>query len=361
MITRWGRGRRLSGRRASAWLVAAGLLLWGDPGLAGPPSIWERVSRPELDREDKVITEADLLLLKYQNLLDPRVEHHFDRQEIAAMGQIYLTHTADLLEQACTNGSGDPATLLKLAEVYGLLKQNARSVSLLEGIVRTKPPAPIHAKAYAQLALAYAHLGRVDEEIAAYSEALAVQPIAGERARLLANQAEAYMLLGNLTAAIGGYRAALALLSSDYLLVSAGPTTFWGLAVALDRSGDLDAGLDTVRLARAYDPRDEKIDGPSWFYLPDYDRFWYAAIGHWAVARKADVTSVRADAYLRAVRAWDDYVAKAAPGDRWTPIARVRRLQCERESGMFRQKLQRWPVMTQGNKGAGNLKNRSVP
>src|SRR5262249_28105893 len=152
---------------------------------------------------------------------------------------------------------------------------------LLQGIVRADPPPVLASRVYDKLAIAYAHLGRTDEEIAAYGEALRVQPVDGERARLLANRAEAYMLLGDVTQAIAGYRAALVLLASDYLLYGSGATTLWGLAVALDRSGDLEGGLESVRLARAYDSKDEEIHGPYWFFQPEYDRYWYDALGHW--------------------------------------------------------------------------------
>jgi hypothetical protein len=144
------------------------------------------------------------------------------------------------------------------------------------------------------------------------------------------------MLQGDITAAVEGYRAAIALLSADHMMFGTGPTTLWGLAVALDRSGDLDSGLDAIRLARTYDAQDRLINGPGWFYMPDYDRHWYEALGHWQVARKADaLLSVRVDAYARASASWDEYLANAARDDRWLPLARFRAKQCEKERAAF--------------------------
>src|SRR5262249_6232058 len=124
-----------------------------------------------------------------------------------------------------------------------------------------------------------------------------------------------------------------------HMMFGTGPTTLWGLGVALDRSGDLDSGLDAIRLARTYDAKDERINGPGWFYMPDYDRHWYEALGYWQVARKADAPlSVRVDAYARASASWDEYLARAAhdaPGDHWLPLARVRAKQCEKERAAF--------------------------
>ncbi len=154
------------------------------------------------------------------------------------------------------------------------------------------------------------------------------------------------MLLGDYTSAIAGYRAALALLSNDHLMFGSGPTTIWGLAVALDRADELDSGLEAVRLARTYDPQDKHLNGPGWFYLPDYDRHWYEALGHWQVGRKSEVApSVRADAYVRAVASWEKYVASAAHDDKWLPLARVRLKQCEKERDAYLGRPRRVPLV----------------
>jgi tetratricopeptide (TPR) repeat protein len=219
------------------------------------------------------------------------------------------------------------------------LRQFDKSVPLLESIVRADPPPPLRAAALADLGVAYAEVGRTEEEIAAYTEALRVQPIAHERARLLQNRAEAYMLLGDASAAITGYRAALGLLSADYMLSSSGSTTLWGLGVAQDRSGDLDSGLDSIRIARIYDPEDRGINDQNWSYVPPYDQHWYEALGHWQVARKPDVlTSVRVHAYARALSSWEEWVQSAtrdAPNDKWLPLGKVRLKQCEKERAAF--------------------------
>jgi tetratricopeptide (TPR) repeat protein len=188
---------------------------------------------------------------------------------------------------------------------------------LLEDVLRERPPAVLRARILARLALAYGQAGRIADEIAAYSEALAVEPLADDRARLLANRAEALMHAGNIAGAIAGYREALT-------VRSAAPTTLWGLAVALDRSGDLERALAAVSLARVYDPADKEINGPDWVYVPPHDKFWYEALGYWSRARSADVEGDRGDAYARAVQAWKAYAANAARDDRWLDLGRLR-------------------------------------
>jgi hypothetical protein len=159
------------------------------------------------------------------------------------------------------------------------------------------------------------------------------------------------MLLGDINAAVEGYRAALGLLSTDYLLFGSGATTLWGLGVALDRSGDLDAGLESVRLARTYDAKDEQIHGRGWFFLPRYDEHWYAALGYWQVARKTDMGSVRAEAYVRALASWDRYLTEAAADDKWLSLARVRRRQCDKERVEFLKRDAAERAAEQGRRG----------
>jgi tetratricopeptide (TPR) repeat protein len=321
----------VSGRRWGIG-VAAAVLLSASLASADPPSVWTRARSPAVDRRAELIAEAEGLQLKYHHLRGARARHEFDRQELASLSQLYLTRASLLLEEAGVRTSGDLFARCQLAEVYGFLGLPAKSAALLESIARESPPPMLHARVHAQLAVDYAHLGRVEEEIAHYGEALHTQAMPHERARLLANRAEAHMLLGDITAAVDGYREALALLSTDYLMFGSGPTTLWGLAVALDRSGDLEGGLESVRLARSYDAQDEQLsDERGWFFLPDYDRHWYAALGHWMVARKTDMGSVRVDAYARAVTAWESYLSQAPPEDKWVPVARVRLVQCRKE------------------------------
>lgn len=339
------RSRDGSSRRLRAGGLAALLLCTTVTATAGAdsPSIWTRARRPDVDQRADLVAEAESLQLRAVGLHSRRARRDFDPQELASLSEMYLTRAALLLEEAGARTSSDLFARFQLAEVYGLLARPAKSAALLESIVRGGAPPVLRARAHAQLAIEYAHVGRIDDEITQYGEALRLQPIPHERSRLLANRAEAYMLLGDVTAAVGGYRDALALLSTDHMLFGSGPTTLWGLAVALDRSGDLDGGLESVRLARSYDPRDEQINGEGWFFLPDHDRYWYGALGHWMVARKTDMGSVRADAYTHAVTDWEAYVSHAAREDPWVAVARVRLAQCKKEQAEFlrREKIRR--------------------
>ena len=259
-------------------LPALALLASLVPGTASAAgSVWARALRPDVRRE--LAAEAQGHEVKAQHLQRSRSE--LDHAEVVT----HLARAAILLEAAGAATSPDPFLRYRLAQVYVSEGEEelAKAVPLLESIAmggperaphtppsaRVEAPPALRALVFADLAVAYAHLGRVEDEIAAYGRALRVQPVAFERARLLANRAEAYMLLGNIIPAVNGYRAALGLLSADHMMFGTGPTTLWGLGVALDRSGDLDSGLDAIRVARSYDAQDKLITGRGWFYMPE--------------------------------------------------------------------------------------------
>ena len=301
-------------------------------------TIWERTRHPETERRRDLIVEAESLERKAHHVMMIARSDTF-------LGESQLARAAILLHEAGAETSPDLFVRYRLASIYEQQHRPELALPLLESILRADPPAPLRASVYTELGVVYAHLGRIDDEIAAYGKALRDEAIAPHRATLLANRAEAYLLQGDASAAVTGYRAALALLTADDLVFGTGSTTLWGLGVALDRSGDLDSGLDAIRVARIYDRLDRHLEPPNWFYSPAYDKHWYEALGYWQVARKTDaVLSARVDGYARAVASFEEFIGAAttaAPDDKWLPLARVRLKQCEAERGAFlrRQKL----------------------
>jgi tetratricopeptide (TPR) repeat protein len=213
------------------------------------------------------------------------------------------------------------------APKVALIEEAAR---VLMTVAQSNAPAALKAVAWNELALGYAVLGQRENEVRAETEALALEPIGRFRAVLLANRAEAYMGLGRLEEAIAGYRESLRAIVPIEMFEH-GVTALWGLGVALDRDGDLEAGLAAIQLARAYDRDDRKIHGSSWFFSPPHDEHWYDALGHWLSARTTDQGAVRAEGYASALAAWDAYLALAPKDDRWLPLARARREACARE------------------------------
>lgn len=240
--------------------------------------------------------------------LDPRLRHHF----------------ADVYDRLF-GVEPDPAYLERAAEHYRFVGESSSA------------PVMARANAYNSLAICFARLGRHADESEAYDRAIALQPDPDALPVLLANQAEGEMARGRIIDAIRGYRAALRATVGIQMLES-GVTTLWGLAVALDRAGDLPGALAQIALARSYDPADVRLHGPGWFFVPEYDEAWYAALGHWQRAREAEAVADRLEAYRDGEAAWRSFLSRAAPDDPWLPLAGRRLAEMEREHRALRAK-----------------------
>ncbi len=313
-------------RHAATLAVATAALVAGPRDAAADPSIWSQARAADQGRLAVAVADAEALQLKYRHIT--RLPDA-DRDRV---GELFLRQARALLEGAGAARSPDPLIRYQLAEILHQLHDDAPAAKLFETVVTVEStPQTVRAEAYSQLAEAYTRLGRFGDEIRAYTAALRFEPQPFARSRLLANRAESYMALGDITAAVGGYREAMGLLSAPIEMFTLGPTTLWGLAVALDRSGDLDGALEAIRIARTYDPLDKNLNGPGWFYVPAYDRFYYQALGHWSAARRATLGAARSEEYLSAIAHWQEYLDSAAPDDRWIGVARARLRQTEKE------------------------------
>ncbi|MFO0587476.1 MAG: hypothetical protein U0441_08050 [Polyangiaceae bacterium] len=293
------------------------------------PSVWARARDPRLSQRDAIMVDAQKAVLRYRELRSrggPQTE---------ALAAVILRDARQHLGDLVASGAADFAARLLYAEVLRDARANDEALKILTKLIADNPPEPIRADALGDLAILHALAGRREEEIRAYTESLKIEPHAHLRSRLLANRAEALMATGDITAAIEGYREALAPLTSLELYWYA-PTTLFGLGVALDRSGDLPGALDSIKLARAYDPHDKGLQSGSWFFSPAHDSHWYWALGAWSRARSSTEWPVRADQYERAVFEWETYLADAPADDRWIPLARVRLDEVKRERDHMR-------------------------
>ncbi len=237
----------------------------------------------------------------------------------------------EALEAVSAATSRDPLVRLRYAQVLQASRRYADALPIYESLVAPGVlPDVLRFDALSDLAIVHARVGSEDAEIEAYETSLSLEPHAAARSTMLANQAEAFMVRGQIARAIAGYRAALSVLSSVEAPVLA-PTTLWSLGVALDRGGDLEGALESIARARSYDPVDARLHGPSWFFVPPYDEYWYAALGHWLVARRTDDPELRLSAMQRSVDAWEEFIGRAATENPYLPLARVRLAQARRE------------------------------
>ena len=315
--------------RPTALATALACLL-GTTAAQAEPSVWTQAAQPATKRLADTLDEGD-------QLLNQDVQLRLQEPASSSRRVPVLNQARQVLEGVADQYPNDPDLRFRLGEVYyelydvdedpKRLEQAAEHLSFVAAVTRH---VTIEAMALKDLAICYARLGKHGPEIDAYDRALTVEPHPGSRAILLANRAEGHMVQGDILSAVRGYRQSLRETPSIRVHIS-GMTTLWGLAVALDRSGDLRGALEQVEQARAYDPTDQNLNGPGWFYVPDYDDAWYAALGHWSRARLAEDRDVRIAAYRDAVAAWRRYLNAAPLTDHWLPLASQRLRLCEKE------------------------------
>ncbi len=315
-------------RRALVVVLCAGALAVHARDAQADASVWRRAGEPTRFAEHQVLDQVRALMNEYFHLRD---------KPTSLRRSLLLNRARRLVERDSILSSTDPALRLAIANVYYRLFDVDRETSLLEAaiphfafVAGSGAPGSTRADALASLAICHARLGQHAEEIAAYDRALAIEPDPEARALFLANQAEGYMAMGRILRALSGYRQALEL-ATGVMMLEIGVTSTWGMAVAQDRSGDLEGAIESIGVARSYDRFDQAIRSPSWFYVPSYDRYWYEALGHWQTARSVDDDDASFGAYESAQRSWRAYIDAAATDDPWLALADIRLRQCEKE------------------------------
>jgi tetratricopeptide (TPR) repeat protein len=303
------------------------------------PSVWRLAADPEGAGDAQAIAEIDALAHELFAL---------GRMGSVATRRLVLEKAQRVLEGAGAATSDDPRLRHHLAAIRDELFGFESDPAHLEAAIvhyrfaAESPRAPVLARAaaYNSLAICFARLGRHAEESEAYDRAIALQPDPDALPVLLANQAEGEMARGRIVEAVRGYRAALRA-TAGLSMLDSGVTTLWGFAVALDRAGDLPGALSQIAIARSYDPADVKLHAPTWFYVPEYDEAWYAALGHWQRARDAEDRLDRLEAYRDGEEAWRSFVSRARADDPWLPLASRRLAEMEREHRAFAARVPR--------------------
>jgi tetratricopeptide (TPR) repeat protein len=306
---------------------------------AADASVWQMAAEPERKSLEDALAQADQMLGEYDTLRD---------MGPPSVRALLLQQARTMLEALPADAFRDPRAQARLAEVYDGLYETDPDPAHLEHavacrlrVVDSDAAVMVKINALSDLGVDYARLGKHEIEVEAYDRALALEghaepaygesvtnpvrhvPLAPGRALLLANQAEAYMAMGQLRSAIRGYKASLRDLPTFWVKERA-PSTMWGLAVALDRYGDFEQALGYIAQARFYDPPDSAIQSSNWFFVPEYDEHWYAALGHWQRARATHDPAARLEALRDSAASWRAYIDRAPADDRWLALAERR-------------------------------------
>jgi tetratricopeptide (TPR) repeat protein len=293
------------------------------------PTVWERAASPSRAVADRAHRQVEALLLGA----------FFQRNEESGAGQDRLARAMQLLEQVGAERSADVRLRFDFGHVAYGRSDYQRAALALESALRDAPDHPLATRAYSELGICLAKLGRAEDEIAAYDGYLAREPEKHARALTLYNRGDAHMLLAQhdparLAIAIRDYRAALDI---EPDLGSA----HWGLAIALDRSGDAPGAIAEAKIAIVYDPLEQQISGALVFFVPPYDQYWYEALSAMARAQQLDDAPSSVLLWETAVAKWAAFVAVAASDDRWIPLAKAHLVSSQRQLDQAKKKTAR--------------------
>lgn len=300
-------------------LVLAALLVAAPAQADTPPSIWDRAKIPDA---------ADA----YE--LHEAVQRRLIPTPIRDVNDAELRQVLAMLERAGAEHSKSAMLRFDLAYVHAGLKNYARSAQLYKAAIAEFPDDPAVERAWVRLAFACGHLGDHLCERDAYLQVLRVETEEVYRATPTLNLAETQMHLGELKDAVEGYREALRIAGRVPARETA-PLATWGLAVALDRSGDRIGAEKEARFALEIEHsmgmhrllRSEDV-----FFVPAYEIHWYEGLGAAARARVAPSARDAVTLWRQAEKSFSEWVRAAEPkNDRWLPIGKARLLQVKAE------------------------------
>jgi len=303
----------------AALLTVAALSLASPAG--AEPSLWQRAKDPGALLRSRARLRAEQL---FDQATDPRADPEILHE--LSLG------SAALLEL----GGGarrDPWQEVLLGRV--LLEARAgrdkEAMQFIESGLRSLPDSDFKRDSLFDLGLGAMLNGDMEQANRAFSAALPLAWEPDERATLLRNRGKARMLSGHLLEAVADFRAALKLARHVEVIALAE----FSLGVALERSGDYPRGMQEIaRGVGVHLPvppfaAESVLDLPTVTILPDYDLYYYRALGAMAEAAAADSAELEAERYGAALDSWEQYLPAAeAHADRFVPNAERHRQRC---------------------------------
>jgi tetratricopeptide (TPR) repeat protein len=277
-----------------------------------PPSVWDRARDPDVETSYRLHVEVERRLAQ---------RGRFDIGESQA-----LTARA-MLERANAATSPDVRLRFDLGYVYLVLQEYGKSAEVLKSALAMAPNHPAAEENWLRLAFACGHVGDHECERHSYVEVLRRATEDVPRATPVLNLAETEMHMGNLKEAVLGYREALRI-AGHMPAGETAPLAVWGLAVALDRSGERVEAERQARFAQELERSmgmRNLLRSTDVFFVPDYEINWYEGLGAAARAREATSVVLAARLWRAAEASFREYVQKAEPAkDRWLDLAKAR-------------------------------------
>jgi len=320
----------MSPRRWAGLALVAALGLAAPPAHADtPPSLWDSVKSPGA-------RDRYALHVQAQRTLAVVVEMKIELQRFGL-----LDHLRAVLEENGAATSPDVRLRFDLGETYERLELHENAIRVLGPALAAHEDHPAALSAMNMISFAYAKLNRRREERDAYRMYLRHETDPYARLSALGNLAEAEMGLLDMRAAIAGYDEVIALgagLSGGSAQVNV-TLAEWGLSVALDRAGDRGRAKAEAKRAIALDPGMRILNGPNVFFVPQYERLWYIALGAAAAAGEADTPKEALELRQVVETCFVKYITLAKPDDPWLALAKLRLAEAEKARVVAEKKL----------------------
>ncbi|MBS2013411.1 MAG: tetratricopeptide repeat protein [Deltaproteobacteria bacterium] len=338
------RPRRGAWRRRSLAAISAFVLATLGSGLGGagevscmgaiaradtPPSHWDRARDPDVGAAYKLHVSVQRRLSE-EDFVE-RFRPFSAPEEAAKLGERdkllrYIQRQTEQKKPVDLRLRLDLGRIyLELGSTHG--RENfGKAVSVLKAALESAPDHPAAENAWLDLAFACGHVGDHVCERKAYVEVLRRETEDLRRATPSLNLAETEMHLGNLVEAVALYRETLRL-AGRFPSGNTAALAVWGLAVALDRSGDSVAAEKEARFALELErsmnhPR--LLRSQNVFFVPAYEIHWYEGLGWSAAAKTAPSPAESLRLWRLAEASFASYVRLADSNDRWLALANVR-------------------------------------
>jgi tetratricopeptide (TPR) repeat protein len=219
------------------------------------------------------------------------------------------------------SGIGEPrdlrlAAVMAEALLAAEIGREAEARALFERALDGLSDGPLRARALTLLADVLARGEQPELAVDTRTAALRLQYLPNARANSYYNRGEALLELEELELARADYVRAIDLATEPELLAS----SRYGLAVALERLGDLPSAYDVLDAANAIRlpsppyAASDPLELPEVYFVPAYERSYLEALRSMARARRAQEGGRKRAVLEQAAVAWDLYL-EGAPDD----------------------------------------------
>lgn len=311
----------MRGARRLAVLLALG------PSLAlaqaRPPDRWDQTRDPGAARSEKMLNEAS----------DRLDEAAATRN--TALRQQSASEARSLLERLGGSRSPDERVRYLYGSALHALDDDSGVIAALAPQVAAAFDHPLGIQVMFNLAVAYAKVERFRDEVDIYNRLLEADDRPGARSLILANRGESRAKFEDFAGSVEDFRKVIDLEPMNAL-------ARWGLAVTLDRWGDMSRALEEGTFAWDLDGgAASTLDRSGVFFVPGYEKWWYHAMRRLAAAQRASAPAEKLAHLQASDRFYELYLAQAPSSDRWAPLARARRKMIEARATALRKQIPR--------------------